>query len=101
MNKRYRRLWPLLYYFQSKLKPGLKEEEEVSKLTEETSILRAELDKLKASLSARENGSKWLGGGAEGAVVQRLDEQQEVIEEMRSMIEYQVRRWHKFGGNPV
>ena len=55
-------------------------------------MLRAELDKLKATLSARENGSKWLGAGAEGAMVQRLDEQQEVIEEMRSMIEYQVRR---------
>ena len=92
MNVKYMRPCPLLYKFQSKLKPGLKDEAKVSKLSEETSMLRAELDKLKASLAARENGSKWHGGGAEGAVVQRLDEQQEVIEEMRSMIEYQVRR---------
>ena len=92
MNVKKKRQHPLFYKFQSKLKPGLKDEAKVSKLSEETSMLRAELDKLKATLSARENGSKWLGAGAEGAMVQRLDEQQEVIEEMRSMIEYQVRR---------
>jgi hypothetical protein len=74
------------------LKPGVKEQGEVFKLTEETNILKAELAKLKAGLSAKENGSKWGGGGGEGAVLQRLEEQQEMIVEMRSMIEYQVRR---------
>ena len=77
--------------FQSKIKPGLKDQEEVDKLTEETNLLKVELAKLKAGLTAKENGSKWSGGGGEGAVLQRLDEQQEVIVEMRSMIEYQVR----------
>jgi len=74
---------------ESKIKPGLKDQEEVDKLTEETNLLKVELAKLKAGLTAKENGSKWSGGGGEGAVLQRLDEQQEVIVEMRSMIEYQ------------
>ena len=52
-------------------------------------MLKVELAKLKAGLSAKENGSK---GRGEGALLQRLEEQQEVIVEMRSMIEYQVRR---------
>jgi len=74
---------------ESKIKPGLKDQEDVDKLTEETNLLKVELAKLKAGLTAKENGSKWSGGGGEGAVLQRLDEQQEVIVEMRSMIEYQ------------
>ena len=74
------------------MKPGSKDQEEVSKLTAETNILKAELEKLKASMSVKENGSKWGGGGGEGAVLERLEEQQEMIAEMRSMIEYQVRR---------
>merc|ERR1711892_499372 len=77
---------------ESKIKPGLKDQEEVDKLTEETNLLKVELARLKAGLTAKENGSKWSGGGGEGAVLQRLDEQQEVIVEMRSMIEYQ---YHK------
>eukprot|EP00090_Calanus_glacialis_P023273 TRINITY_DN3587_c0_g1_i1.p1 TRINITY_DN3587_c0_g1~~TRINITY_DN3587_c0_g1_i1.p1 ORF type:complete len:681 (-),score=191.69 TRINITY_DN3587_c0_g1_i1:42-2084(-) len=71
---------------ESKFKPGVKEQGEVSKLTEETNMLKVELAKLKAGLSAKENGSK---GRGEGALLQRLEEQQEVIVEMRSMIEYQ------------
>jgi len=73
---------------ETRLKTEDKNQGEVGKLAEETDLLKAELAKLKADLMAKENGSKW--GGGEGPVLQRIEEQQEMIEEMRSMIEYQV-----------
>ena len=74
------------------MKPGDREQTQVMQLTEETNSLKAELAKLKASLSAKENGGKWGSGAEEEEILQRLDEQQEMIVEMRSMIEYQVRK---------
>ena len=79
---------------QKRIKPEEKDQSELLRISNETSALKAELVKLKANLAKK--SCEKTGSFEEGEVLQRLQEQQEEIGELREMVKYQVRTGHKF-----
>ena len=82
------------YHSQKRIKPEEKDQSELLRLSNETTAMKAELVKLKTNLAKRT--SEKSGSIEEGEVLHRLQEQQEEISVLREMVDYQVRRCHKF-----
>jgi len=72
---------------EKRIKPEEKDQSELLRLSNETTALKAELVKLKANFTKRT--SEKPGTIEEGEVLQRLQEQQGEISELREMVEYQ------------
>ena len=69
---------------QQKLKNGSKEQEEISRLSEEMNLLKSDLSKLQSSQGNRDNSTKW------DSLKHRLESHQEVISELKNELQYQV-----------
>ena len=69
--------------FQQKLKLGTREQEEVSRLSEEVQLLRAELGSVQGGLGAREARDR-------RELQTRLQSHQEIIADIKTELQYQV-----------
>ena len=74
--------------FQQKLKSDPRNDSGVQKLYEDISALKADFSRLQTSLTSRETGR--LAGET---VSHRLESQQELINELKHELHYQVRGW--------
>ena len=73
---------------QQKLKSGTKEQEEIQKLCENINLLKSDLEKFQSSYNSRENGQKWLNSES---VRHRLESHQDLISELKTELNYQVK----------
>ena len=74
---------PIFICFQQKLKLGTREQEEVSRLSEEVQLLRAELGSVQGGLGAREARDR-------RELQTRLQSHQEIIADIKTELQYQV-----------